>query len=135
MTSEIRFFLHFFLKNLVVRQKMSIFAAQTVLLMTRRILKYAFALTLSLAVPVLTLASEMAAPEFATEQSEPVISVQQSSVIVTGAVGETLEVVSLTGKSLMTVRIESPSQRIDLNVPKGCYILKVGKVVRKVTIR
>lgn len=135
MTSEIRFFLHFFLKNLVVRQKMSIFAAQTVLLMTRRILKYAFAMTLSLAVPVLTLASEMAAPEFATEQSEPVISVQQSSVIVTGAVGETLEVVSLTGKSLMTVRIESPSQRIDLNVPKGCYILKVGKVVRKVTIR
>lgn len=92
-------------------------------------------MTLSLAVPVLTLASEMAAPEFATEQSEPVISVQQSSVIVTGAVGETLEVVSLTGKSLMTVRIESPSQRIDLNVPKGCYILKVGKVVRKVTIR
>ncbi len=135
MTSEIRFFLHFFLKNLVVRQKMSIFAAQTVLLMTRRILKYAFAMTLSLAVPVLTLASEMAAPEFAAEQSEPVISVQQSSVIVTGAVGETLEVVSLTGKSLMTVRIESPSQRIDLNVPKGCYILKVGKVVRKVTIR
>ena len=135
MTSEIRFFLHFFLKNLVVRQKMSIFAAQTVLLMTRRILKYAFAMTLSLAVPVLTLASEMAAPEFATEQSEPVISVQQSSVIVTGAVGETLEVVSLTGKSLMTVRIDSPSQRIDLNVPKGCYILKVGKVVRKVTIR
>lgn len=92
-------------------------------------------MTLSLAVPVLTLALEMAAPEFATEQSEPVISVQQSSVIVTGAVGETLEVVSLTGKSLMTVRIESPSQRIDLNVPKGCYILKVGKVVRKVTIR
>lgn len=92
-------------------------------------------MTLSLAVPVLTLASEMAASEFATEQSEPVISVQQSSVIVTGAVGETLEVVSLTGKSLMTVRIESPSQRIDLNVPKGCYILKVGKVVRKVTIR
>jgi hypothetical protein len=127
--------LHFFLKNLVVRQKMSIFAAQTVLLMTRRILKYAFAMTLSLAVPVLTLASEMAAPEFATEQSEPVISVQQSSVTVTGAAGQTLEVVSLTGKSVMSVRIDSPSQRIELNVPKGCYILKVGKVVRKVTIR
>lgn len=114
---------------------MSIFAAQTVLLMTKRILKYAFALTLSLAVPVLTIASEMAAPEMAVEQTEPVISVQQSSVTVTGAVGETLEVVSLTGKSLMTVRIESPSQRIELNVLKGCYILKVGKVVRKVTIR
>ena len=114
---------------------MSIFAPQTIMLMTRRILKYAFAMTLSLAVPALTIASEMAAPEMAVEPSEPVISVQQSSVIVTGAVGETLEVVSLTGKCLMTVRIENPSQRIDLNVPKGCYIIKVGKVVRKVTIR
>lgn len=114
---------------------MSIFAAQTEMFMTRKILKYAFAMTLSLAVPMLTIASEMVAPEMAVEQSEPVISVHQSSVTVSGAVGETLEVVSLTGKSLMTVRIESPSQRVDLNVPKGCYILKVGKVVRKVTIR
>lgn len=103
--------------------------------MTRNVLKYALAVTLSLAVPTLSVASEMAAPEMATEQVEPTISVQQSSVIVSGAVSETLEVVSLTGKSLMTVRIDSPSQRIELNVPKGCYILKVGKVVRKVTIR
>ena len=35
----------------------------------------------------------------------------------------------------MSVKIESPVQRIDLNVPKGCYILKIGKVVRKVTVR
>ena len=92
-------------------------------------------MTLSLAVPGLTIASEMAAPEMAAEQTEPIITVQQSTVTVSGAVGETLEVVSLTSKSLMTVRIDSPSQRIELNVPKGCYILKVGKVVRKVTIR
>lgn len=105
------------------------------MLMTKSILKYAFAMTLALSVPALAVASEMFAPEMAAEQAEPTISVQQSSVTVTGAVGETLEVVSLTGKSLMTIRIDSPSQRIDLNVPKGCYILKVGKVVRKVTIR
>jgi hypothetical protein len=77
----------------------------------------------------------MYAPELAVEQSEPVLTVQNSTVTVTGAAGETLEVVSLTGKSLLTVRIDSPSQRIDLNVPKGCYIIKVGKVVRKVSIR
>lgn len=92
-------------------------------------------MTLSLAVPVLSIASEMVAPEAAFEQVEPVITVQQSTVTVTGASGEMLEVVSLTGKCLMTVHIDSPSQRIELNVPKGCYILKVGKVVRKVTIR
>ena len=90
---------------------------------------------LTMAVPVATSASEMYAPELAVEQAEPVLTVQNSTVTVTGAAGETLEVVSLTGKSLLTVRIDSPSQRIDLNVPKGCYIIKVGKVVRKVSIR
>ena len=103
--------------------------------MTKTILRYAFPLMLTMAVPVATIASEMYAPELAVEQNEPVLTVQNSTVTVTGAAGETLEVVSLTGKSLMTVRIDSPSQRIDLNVPKGCYIIKVGKVVRKVSIR
>jgi hypothetical protein len=51
------------------------------------------------------------------------------------ASGMTLEVVSLTGRAIATYKIESTSQRIELNLPKGCYILKVGKVVRKVTVR
>lgn len=62
------------------------------------------------------------------------ITVNGQVVTVTGAQGETLEVVSLTGRRVMTVKIESPAQKVDLNIPKGCYILKVGKVVRKVSI-
>jgi hypothetical protein len=31
--------------------------------------------------------------------------------------------------------IDAPVQRVELNLSKGCYILKVGKVVRKVSIR
>lgn len=105
------------------------------MLMTKRILRYAFPLILSMAVPVAIVASEMVPSDVVTELSEPVISVHSSIVTVTGAAGQTLEVVSLTGKCLMTVRIDSPSQRIELNVPRGCYILKIGKVVRKVSIR
>lgn len=63
------------------------------------------------------------------------ISVSGQTVLVAGAQGETLEVVSLTGRQVMTVKIESPSQRVELNVPRGCYILKVGKVVRKIQVR
>lgn len=63
------------------------------------------------------------------------ITINQSTLSITGASGLTLEVVSLTGKPVMTVRIESPAQRVELNVPKGCYILKIGKVVRKVSVR
>ena len=63
------------------------------------------------------------------------ISVSGQTVTISGAQGETLEVVSLTGRRVLTVKIESPAQRIELNVPKGCYILKIGKVARKVAIR
>jgi hypothetical protein len=102
--------------------------------MIKTILKYTLILALAAPATVAT-ASEMAMPEMAAEQQEPVVSVSQSTVTVSGAAGQTLEVVSLTGKCLMTVRIDSPSQRIELNIAKGCYIIKVGKVARKVTIR
>jgi hypothetical protein len=63
------------------------------------------------------------------------IAVSGQTVFITGAQGETLEVVSLTGRRVMTAKIDSQAQRVELNIPKGCYILKVGKVVRKVSIR
>lgn len=63
------------------------------------------------------------------------ITVSQSVVRVTGAEGQVLEVFSLTGRHVMSVRIESPAQKVELtNIPKGCYIIKVGKVVRKIVI-
>lgn len=73
------------------------------------------------------------------EQVEPeraiTISVDGNSVQVNGAQGMTLEVVSLTGRLIASYKIETPAQRVDLNVSKGCYILKIGKVVRKVTVK
>jgi hypothetical protein len=102
--------------------------------MTRKVLQLALILTLVCGAPVWSVASGMLAVEQVGEV-EPTITFQQSYVIVNGAAGQTLEVVSLTGKCLMTIRIDSPSQRIELNIPKGCYILKVGKVVRKVSVR
>jgi len=63
------------------------------------------------------------------------ITVNGQWVLINGAQGKTLEVVSLTGRRLMTLKIDSPAQRVELNVPKGCYILKIGKLVRKVAIQ
>ena len=68
-------------------------------------------------------------------EEEATIHIDGTSVTVLGAQGESLEVVSLTGRRVMTVKIESPAQRIELNLPKGCYILKIGKVVRKISVR
>lgn len=85
--------------------------------------------------PSTVMAAEPAMPEMAAEATAIGISVQHSSIYVTGAAGRTLEVVSLAGRHVATIRIESPSQRVELNIPKGCYILKIDNIVRKVTIR
>ncbi len=101
----------------------------------KRLLVYAFSMAM-LMIPVSMLkASEMA--DYAIEQAideEITIAINGQSVTISGAQGQTLEVISLTGRKVMTVKIESPAQRIDLNVPKGCYILKIGKFVRKVSL-
>lgn len=86
-------------------------------------------------VPVTASAAEMELAAVEQAESAVVISVSGQSVSVTGAQDETLEVVSLTGRLLMSVKIDAPAQRVELNLPKGCYILKVGKVVRKIQLR
>lgn len=86
--------------------------------------------------PLAIMASEES-PVGAIEQldEQPEVSMEGQTVCVTGAQGQELVVVSLTGRQLLKVKIESASQRVELNIPKGCYILKVGKVVRKIQVR
>ncbi len=103
--------------------------------MKKRLLIFTFAMSMMLTMPMALRAAESEAP-MAEQQAiddDITITVNGQWVVVNGAQGETLEVVSLTGRRVMTVKIDSPAQRIELNVPKGCYILKIGKVVRKVT--
>ena len=69
------------------------------------------------------------------DESDPVISVDGNIVSVSGASGMKMEVVSLTGRAVASYKIDGPSQRLELNLPKGCYILKVGKTVRKITVQ
>ena len=91
-------------------------------------------LTLTVSAKASTMVMELGVAEQIDEQM-PQLSVDGNTVNVQGATGLTLEVVSLTGRAVATYKIEGPAQRIELNLPKGCYILKVGKVARKVTVR
>ena len=63
------------------------------------------------------------------------ISVNGNTIRVANANGEVLEVFNLTGAKVAYIRIDSPDKTLNLNLSKGCYILKVGKVVRKISIR
>ena len=108
--------------------------------MRKRLLIFSGLFSMMLAVSVqaaspMVMSMEMGITEQVEQEKTITISVEGNVVNVTGASGMVLEVISLTGRQVANYKVEGPAQRIDLNIPKGCYILKVGKVVRKVTIR
>lgn len=107
--------------------------------MRKRLLIFSFGLMMMAVTAAYASPMVMAMEMGVAEQIEPErninIYVEANIVEVTGAEGATLEVISLTGRQVAQFRIDSPAKRVTLDIPKGCYILKVGKVVRKVTVR
>ena len=128
----------FWAKSFVVSHKIANFAPNySYLRMVRRLLIFVLSvMCLSLAPMTVSAAPAYMAGvmEMYAEQEADVVYAN-GALLVTGAEGCTLEVVSLTGKKVLSVEISSPAQKIELNIPKGCYIVKVGKVVRKVSVR
>jgi hypothetical protein len=88
----------------------------------RKLIMICAILALSMSVPVTTWA-------------EVSVTYTQGYLYVNDAEGKTLEIVSLTGRKVMEEQINSPAQKIELSIPKGCYIVKVGSVVRKISVR
>ena len=88
----------------------------------RKLITICAILALSMSVPVTTWA-------------EVSVTYTQGYLYVNDAEGKTLEIVSLTGRKVMEEQINSPAQKIELSIPKGCYIVKVGSVVRKISVR
>jgi hypothetical protein len=64
-----------------------------------------------------------------------VSEVTSTIIHVVNANNQKLEVYNLTGMVVATYRIDSADKTINHNLQRGCYLLKIGKVVRKVTIR
>lgn len=63
------------------------------------------------------------------------ISVNASNIHVTGANGQTMYIYNVAGVRVMSIKIEGSDRHYDLNLPKGCYIVKIGKTVRKISIK
>ena len=125
-------------KSFVVSHKIANFAPNySYLCMVRRLLIFVLSVMFSWLAPLAVSAAPAymaGVMEMYAEQDADVVYAN-GALMVTGAEGCTLEVVSLTGKKVLSVEISSPAQKIELNIPKGCYIVKVGKVVRKVSVR
>ena len=76
--------------------------------------------------------------EFESALLEPTstikISMKGSSVNVQNGQGQMIEVFSVTGKKIASTKISSPDETFDFSLSRGCYIVKVGQVVRKVSV-
>ncbi len=102
--------------------------------MLKNILSIAFAAALFMTCPLPVQAGQ--SMEIIENDVQSVsISVSGTVLHVSGANGQVLKVYNVTGVCLMSVRVDSQDKRYELNVPKGCYIVKVGKTVRKISIR
>lgn len=105
--------------------------------MTKNILSFVMAATLLLGTPIDLNAKPMIeiTDNMGVDLQDISVSVNQSVLRVSGASGQIMQIYNVAGVCVMTVKVDGDDKRYDLNLPKGCYIVKVGKVVRKVSIR
>lgn len=73
------------------------------------------------------------ATEVGTNPISVVLS-SQSELRITGAAGEVLSVYNVAGVRVLAVRLDSQDKTVTLNLARGCYIVKVGNVVRKISL-
>lgn len=90
-------------------------------------------MTLFLALPAVSM--ELPDDVIEDEIQSVSITVKEGSVKVTNAQGQKLEIFNLAGVRITTVALESEEASLKLNLSRGCYILKVGKTVRKVNVK
>lgn len=95
---------------------------------------YIIALSLFLMGTMPSVAIAQTDGEIEAELNSVTLTVRDSKVHVANAEGKNLEIYNITGVRVSLIRIDSNDKQINLNLSRGCYILKVGKVVRKITI-
>ena len=102
--------------------------------MIKNVLKMALAATLLAGTPMIVQANNVI--EILDNEPQGItINVRESVVQIVGANGETLHVYNVAGVRIKSIKIDGDDKRFELNLPKGCYILKVGKTVRKISVR
>lgn len=71
-----------------------------------------------------------------TEQTNPVLTVEGNVIRIHNTNPKTkLEIYNVLGVKISSIPIETPDKTIVLNLPKGCYIVKIEDIVRKIAIK
>lgn len=74
---------------------------------------------------------EISAPQ---EMQAVTITMNGHNIRVQNASGQVLEIYNVTGVRVFAAKIETNDKSWNLNLGRGCYIVKVGETVRKVSI-
>lgn len=85
------------------------------------------------ATPIIQHAS--AAIEIIEQEHQVSVAVIDGSLRISGAMGQTVYIYNVTGVQVKVVKVDSTDKQYELNLPKGCYIVKVGNIVRKIYIK
>lgn len=102
--------------------------------MIKRILLVSMAMVLLFGTPTISRA-ESVIEIIDNEFQNITISVQESVLHISGANGQVVQIYNVAGVMVKSIKVEGNDRRIELNLNKGCYIVKVGKVVRKISIK
>ncbi|BCS84200.1 T9SS type A sorting domain-containing protein [Prevotella herbatica] len=81
------------------------------------------------------LASNTSQIEQIAEFNDINIYFAQNNLRVTGGEGLKLQIFNVTGILVVTENIDSTDKRFSLDLPRGCYIVKVGKLVKKISVK
>lgn len=92
-------------------------------------------LTLAMAFAPLSMYAENDRESIEMNVSGIQLSINGGNVHIVGANGEVMEVFNLTGAKVATIRIDANDKTFALNLTKGCYLIKVGKIVRKISVQ
>ena len=96
---------------------------------------FIISLTLAMVIAPVSMLAEPMADGIEMSVSGISLNIKDGNVHITGANGEVMEIFNLTGTKVATVRIDSNDKTFALNLQKGCYLIKVGKIVRKISVQ
>jgi len=96
---------------------------------------FIISLTLAMAVAPISLQAQTEREGIEVSVSGITLSISDGNIHIVGANGEVMEIFNLTGAKVATIRIDSADKTFALNLPKGCYLVKVGKIVRKISVQ
>ncbi|MBR7029603.1 MAG: T9SS type A sorting domain-containing protein [Bacteroidaceae bacterium] len=67
-------------------------------------------------------------------QNDVKIIVRGNTLRITGAAGMVVDIYNVTGQKVKSIRLGANDETINTGLPRGCYIVKVGDLVRKVSL-